>query len=136
MLSFRIALLSFLLATPTTVVAQEVTISSGGCARLVEHFPDADVNLIPNADVRGRPVTPADLPRSPQIQVPDAFSILISVDLAERLGIPPGGDADYTARAFIGQVDVAPDGRAFFNGQPLQDEAARQLSILCQRQRR
>ncbi len=114
--------------------AQEVRISERDCARLVEHVPEAGVAHVPNVDVRGRPVAPADLPGSPQIWIPDSFSIPITVDLAERLGIPPGGDADFTAEAFIGQVDVAPDGRAFFNGQPLQNEAARQLSLLCQTQ--
>ncbi len=122
-----------LLATISIAAAQEVVITARDCDRLVQHEPDADVTFVPNVDVRGRPVAPADLPGSSQIQVPENFSIPITVDLAERLGIPPGGDADFTAEAFIGQVDVEPGGRAFFNGQPLQDEAARQLSILCQR---
>ena len=112
--------------------AQQVTITERDCARLVQHVPDADVAYQPGVDVNGRPVVPADLPGSPQIQVPESFSIPITVDLASRLGIPPGGDADFTAEAAIGRVDVLADGRAFFNGQPLQDEAARQLSLLCQ----
>lgn len=111
----------------------EVEVTASDCARLIQHQPDPGVAFVPNVDLRGRPVAPADLPGSPQIQVPESFNIPITVDLAERLGIPPGGDADFSAEAHIGHVDVEPGGRAFFNGQPLQDEAARQLSILCQR---
>ncbi len=129
----RLLLCAAVLAGSSPGTAQEITITAQDCARLVEHVPDADATYRPGVDVRGRPVTPADLPGAPQIQVPESFSIPITVDLASRLGIPAGGDAEFTAEAMIGQVDVTADGRAFFNGQPLQDEEARQLSILCQR---
>lgn len=119
-----------LLAGINIATAQEVAITARDCDRLVQHEPDASVAYVPNVDVRGRPVASADLPGSSQIVVPENFSIPITVDLAERFGIPLGSDV--STEVVIGQVDVEPGGRIFFNGQPLQDEAARQLSILCQ----
>src|SRR3546814_14200674 len=65
--------------------------------------------------------------------LPDAVVIPIEIDLFERYGIP-ANRANFKADAFIGEVvvDVA-SGRAIFNGQPLQSEAAAELAARCQR---
>src|SRR3546814_16759256 len=65
--------------------------------------------------------------------LPDAVVIPIEIDLFERYGIP-ANRANFKADAFIGEVvvDVA-SGRAIFNGQPLQSEAAAELADRCQR---
>ncbi len=127
-------LILFLLAMagqPAT--AQEARISAADCRNLVRHQPQADATFTPGVDGRGRRVAPADVGGPSPVRVPDSFSTPITVDLGDRLGIPPGGDADFTATAQIGLIDVTPDGQAFFNGQPLQSDAAHELSVLCQR---
>lgn len=102
------------------------------CERLTVHEPAADVAYQPGVNVRGDAVVPADLGGGLEIELPERVSVAITVDLADRLGIPVGGDANFSGDAHIGLVEVAPDGRAWFNGQPLADPAAVELSRVCQ----
>ena len=111
-------------AEPTTV-----TITRAGCLRLVEHVPDVEYQA--GVDVRGRTVAPADLNGGTTLAVPDTIEIEIEVDLFDRFGIPADPDL-FEADAQIGTAVVEPDGRAFFNGQPLQDEAQFELTRRCQ----
>ncbi len=112
-----------------------VTITGADCARLVEYVASPDVAYQPGVDAYGRAVAPADLPGGPnggaQIQVPETLSISIDIDLQERFGIP-ANPALYDAGLSIGEV-VYQDGRLTFEGRPLQDEAAAELSKLCQK---
>lgn len=113
--------------------AQTVTVTAETCAALTEHAPAPDVAYVPGVDARGNAVVPADLGGTPVVELPAEFSIPINVDLAKRLGVP-ADPAHYQTRNFeIGTVTVR-DGRAYFNGQPLQDEEAARLSRLCQQQ--
>jgi hypothetical protein len=107
-----------------------VTISKADCDRLVEHRPAPDVAYQPGVDVNGLPVVPADLNGGIQIAVPETIRIPITVDLFNRFGIPANPDS-FEAEAEVGVVTYR-DGRATFNGQPLQDDAAAELSVLCQ----
>jgi hypothetical protein len=111
--------------------AQTITATRETCADLVEHVPSADVAYQPGIDVAGQPVAPADLPGSPTIQVPEEFSIPITVDLGRRLGIPSNPN-NFRAKADIGVVSYK-DGKAFFNGQPLQDPDAAALADACRK---
>ena len=109
-----------------------VSIARTDCQRLVRHAPAPDVAYQPGVDVNGRPVVPADLGSGVRIQVPEVIQIPIDVDLQDRFGLPPDREL-FKADAFIGSVVVTvQDGRAYFNGQPLQDEAAFALSQRCQ----
>ena len=125
----RFLCLAVLAAAPAS--AQSVAVSPADCRQLVAHEAAADTAYRPGVDVRGRPVEPADLPGSTQVAVPDSFSIPITVELDERLGIPVGGDAAFSAEAEIGRVEVDARGNATFNGQPLGDEQARLLRAAC-----
>ena len=111
-----------------------VTITRADCARLVEHVPSPDVAYQPGVDAYGREVAPADLPGGPngsaQLQVPETLRISIDIDLQDRFGIP-ANPALYDAGLSIGEV-VYRDGRLTFEGQPLQDEAAAELTRRCQ----
>ncbi|HSR70907.1 MAG TPA: hypothetical protein VLL72_00880 [Kiloniellales bacterium] len=109
-----------------------VRIGRADCARLVEHHPAPDVAYAPGVDVHGRPVAPAELDDGIAPALSETVRIRIEVELLERFGIPANPTL-YDADAVIGEVTVAPDGRAYFNGQPLQDEAAYVLSRRCQR---
>ena len=107
-----------------------VTISKIDCGRLVKHQPAADVAYQPGIDVNGRPVAPADLGDGIQIAVPEVIRIPIEVDLFDRFGIPANPGL-YEADAQVGVV-IYQGGRAYFNGQPLQDEAMAELAERCQ----
>ncbi len=113
----------------------EVTITRADCARLVEHVPSPDVAYQPGVDAYGRAVAPADvsggLNGGAQIRVPETLRIPIEIDLLDRFGIP-ANPALYDADVSIGEV-VYRDGRLTFEGQPLQDEAAAELTKACQK---
>lgn len=111
-----------------------VTITKADCDRLVEHRPAPDVAYQPGVDVNGQPVVPADLNGGLQLAVPDTIRIPITVDLFNRFGIPANPNS-FEAEAVVGEVTYR-DGRATFNGQPLQDDAAAELSTLCQKAER
>ena len=108
----------------------EVAITRADCARLVEHVPAPDVAYQPGVDAYGRAVAPADLNGGTTIQVPETLHIPIEIDLQQRLGIP-ANPALYETDIPIGEV-VYRNGRLTFEGRPLQDEAAAELSRRCQ----
>ncbi|MEQ9609774.1 MAG: hypothetical protein RLN99_19115 [Kiloniellaceae bacterium] len=125
-------------AAPAAAEEAYLTISEADCARLTRHYPaplnsTGDVTYQPGSDVRGKPVTPADLNGGGGLILPDAVVIPIEVDLFERYGIP-ANSANFKGDIFIGEVvvDVA-SGRATFNGQPLQTDAEAELAARCQR---
>ena len=129
-----LALLMLLGAATPPAAAHDsvvVTISKADCDRLVKHQPAPDVAYQPGVDVHGRPVLPADVDGGIQIAPPETIRIEIDVELFERFGIPANRDL-FEAEAKLGEVTYR-DGRAYFNGQPLQDEAAAELSALCQK---
>ena len=109
----------------------EVIITRADCARLVEHVPAPDVAYQPGVDAYGRGVAPLDLNSGAQIQAPETLRIPIEIDLFDRFGIP-ANPALYESDIPIGEV-IYRDGRLTFEGQPLQDEAAAELSRRCQK---
>lgn len=130
----RAAWLPLALAAASPAGAQgqvTVTVTKSDCARLVKHVPAPDVAYRPGVDARGRPVAPADLEGAVRIAPPQTIVLELEVDLQDRFGTPANPDL-FEADAQIGQVVVRPDGRAYYNGQPLQDEAAFQLTQRCQ----
>jgi hypothetical protein len=131
----RIALVPALLSSvmATTSFADTVTITREGCAALQRYVPAPDVNYTPGVDVNGDKVAPADLDGAPPLEMPSDITIAITSLLQSRFGIPTDPNS-YKPEAYIGSVTVKPDGRAYFNGQPLQDDAAFELAQLCQKQ--
>jgi hypothetical protein len=115
--------------------ADTVIVTREGCAALQRYVPSPDVEYRPGRDVvNGKPVAPADLDGgAPPIKLPDEIEVVISVELQQRLGIPVDSTL-YKPETFLGSVTVKPDGRAYFNGQPLQNDAAYELAQLCQKQ--
>ena len=108
-----------------------VTLTREDCQRLTRYVPDPGVAYQPGVDVNGRAVAPADLGGAPALQIPETIQITIYIDLQDRLGFP-ANDKNFEADALLGVVTLGPDGRAFFNGQPLQDEEQYELSRRCQ----
>ncbi len=126
---FILVLAGFSVSTP--VSADTVEVSRESCSRLTRHIPDASVAYQPGIDSRGRPVATADYGSGSAIELPERFQIPITVDLADRFGIPKRGDANYTGRIQVGLVEVDRRGRATFNGRPLGDQAEDELARLC-----
>ena len=108
----------------------EVIVTRADCARLVEHVPAPDVAYQPGVDAYGRAVAPAELDGGTPIQAPETLHIPIEIDLLDRFGIP-ANPALYESDIPIGEV-LYRNGRLTFEGQPLQDEAAAELSRRCQ----
>jgi hypothetical protein len=121
-------------ATGSSGRAQTVTVTREGCAALQQYVPTPDVEYKPGTDVvNGERVVPADLDGVPPLTISGDIHVVISVELQKRLGIPANPN-DYKPEAFLGDVRVTPDGRAYFNGQPLQNDAAYELAQACQKQ--
>jgi hypothetical protein len=115
--------------------AQTVVVTAQDCAALAHYVPDASVDYKPGVDVASNKVVPADVGGGTHVELPKEFQIPITVDLQKRLGIPVDPNQYQTDQFRIGTVTYK-DGRAYFNGQPLQDEETARLSELCQKQLR
>jgi len=124
--------LGFLLAIGVIYGARALTysISVPECASLVVHSPSADVAYRPGIDAEGRRVAPADLGGGTSIDAPKRLEIPITVDLQKRLGIPADPNLFQTQNFSVGTV-VWENGRASFNGVPLQNEQMAALVAYC-----
>ena len=104
------------------------------CRALVKHTPDADVNYQPGVDVHGKPVAPADLPGAPQMQMPQTFTIPLTISLAKVLNLntsqPPFSQLGPSTEATLGTLTVTGD-KVLFNGQPISDTQQDNLAVLC-----
>ena len=97
------------------------------CQTLSTHQPRADVAYNPGVDAHGRAVAPADLPNTQPLNLPQAYSVYITTDQMQRLGlnIP---NVPMKADTFVGQAVVGLDGQVSFNGQPVDTG---QLYTIC-----
>ena len=131
LLVLAVGLMGLALTGAVLAEGRVVTLTKQDCRRLSVHVPDPGVAYRPGVDVNGRPVTPADLGGAPRLAVPETATIEIEVDLQDRFGIPANPNA-FEGDAKIGTLAVDRDGRARFNGQPLQDEEQFELIRRCQ----
>lgn len=131
----RILLALSVCLVAASATADTVIVTREGCAALQRYVPSADVEYRPGTDVvNGKPVPPADLDGgAPPVAMPDEIVISITALLQQKFGIPTDSTL-YKPEAYIGTVTVQPDGRAYFNGKPLQNDAAYELALLCQKQ--
>ena len=118
-----------LLAGEAAAEDARLRVNAADCARLVRHMPAPDVAYRPGVDVYGRPVAPADLSPA-DVAIPETISILITLDLQERFGIP-ANSVLFEGNAAIGVVAVEGD-RVTFNGLELTDPETRALAAACQ----
>ncbi len=118
------------LALPVAASSETLTISKAECRKLVRHQPSADVAYRPGVDVRGRRVAPADLGGGTNIAIPQEIEIPITVDLDQTIGAAASGL--YKPEATIGKV-VYKNGRAWFNGQPLETGANAEVVAACRK---
>ncbi|MDH3594157.1 MAG: hypothetical protein OEU09_20180 [Rhodospirillales bacterium] len=125
------ASLSLLLvaATPASAADAILRMTQGDCKRLVAHRPAPGVAYQPGIDVRGHAVAPAEPEGDTPLQPYEILLIPIELDLFERLGSDPGRPA-VEARVLIGTIELR-DGRAYFNGRPLEDAGEAKLAAKC-----
>lgn len=110
---------------PGQPAAGQPRLSAEDCGRVVAHVPDASVAYQPGTDVLGRQVAPADLAPAPTV-LPPVLGFVLSVDLARRLALPRGLDADLP----IGIVTIEGN-QLRFNGQPIGSDAEAGLAAAC-----
>ena len=97
------------------------------CARMVAHWPAPDVSYQPGIDVRGHAVPPAETKGDSRLRMSEDIVIPLELRLFDRLG---GERAAAEARVLIGTVELRA-GRAYFNGQPLEEATAAELAAMC-----
>jgi hypothetical protein len=111
-----------------------LVMSSDICTTLAVEQPVPSADYQQGVDVNGKPVAPADLPTSaPPIQL-DNFPIEIKKDLAGKFNVPATG-GNFGAKAVLGYVTLR-DNRAYFNGQPMDDDQRAALVATCRDARR
>ena len=115
-----------LVAVP--VAGETVVVSQADCARIVRHVPASDVEYKPGVDVRGRPVAPADLAGTPQLQLPQTFSFDINIDMSRYMTGTGFGTRDMKAGTVT--YDIT-SGRLTFNGQALTDSDQSAVAEAC-----
>ena len=124
------ALLSLLsVAANTSALAEDANLrmSRADCVRLVAHHPAPDVAYQPGVNVRGRKVAPAETGEDGGLQLSDDLLIPLEIRLFDRLG---ADQPTAEARVVIGTIELRA-GRAYFNGQPLEDATAAELAAKC-----
>ena len=112
------------LAAPAS--AASLSITHDACHWLVRHTPAPDVAYQPGVDVTGKAVAPADLAPN-NIELPDTYTIPLTLDRATRLGYAPAGTE---AKLSIGTITLAPTG-LMLNGQPVSRETEAELAAFC-----
>lgn len=112
-------------------VPDTVMIDHAACRMLVRHEPADDAVYKPGVDVHGKPVVEADINAS-AITLPETIRFNITVDVAKYAGIhlPTGTEMS----ANMGTVEVLPDGKMTFNGQPMEGDAEAALVAICKEQ--
>ena len=122
-----------LLAAPQAW-AQQGGVSPDLCRALVMAPPDASVDYAPGVDFHGNPVTPADLPDSPKMAVPDTIRIPLTLNLAKALNMNPRA---YPANQLGSGTEVplgtltVEGGHVLLDGKPLTADQQERLAILC-----
>jgi len=107
-----------------------MSVSLDDCRSLVKYQAPPDVNYKPGVDVRGKAVTPADLPTLGAIQAPDEIVIDFGLDLAGRYGFGAATLFDATAGIATIEYDLE-SGALTFNGKPLLNEDVRAVETAC-----
>ncbi len=122
-------LLVICLAASGPALAEDAVLrmARADCNRLVAHRSMPDVAYQAGVDVRGRAVAPASPEGVNRPLLSDDLLIPLELRLFDRLG---GGTDVAEARVIIGTVELRA-GRAYFNGQPLDDPTAAELAEKC-----
>ena len=110
-----------------------VQISKEDCARLAVYQKPEGVDYQPGRDVDGRPVVPADLNGGAvDLQIPQVIEFDLAINPVEFPDTEGPDSFDNTAFS-VGRVSYdRQTGSLLFNGKPLSDPLAAELSRKCQ----
>ena len=106
-----------------TAEPPKVRISKKDCKRIIRHQPSADVAYKPGVDVRGNPVTAADVGGGFTIPIPDVFEFNITKDLTAYLDGPEEQLAADKAAAIAAERSVAATNAAVSSAETAVTEA-------------
>lgn len=95
----------------------------------VAYRPEPGVEYQPGVDARGRPVAPADIGGGYAIDLPEQITIPITVDLLGPWRDNTGAGV-VKGEALMGVVTIR-DGTAYWNGEPMEPAAQRQIRDAC-----
>lgn len=108
-------------------MAQQKTLTTSElCRQLTTYEQAPGVGYTAGVDVHGREVAPADLDGGSTINMPDTIDLAITVDQAQKLGLP--NNLPYKPEAYIGNVTVTKQGTVYFNNKRISEP---QLQALC-----
>ena len=123
----RLLVLSLFLLPFSSYAADKPLTVKQLCDRMVDVQSSGDVNYVPNKDVYGRDVAPADLDGgSPEVRLSDDVTVSIGTDQLQQLNLPTNGT--YTPYMNVGNATIKKDGSVYFNGQRLTQP---QMQGLC-----
>jgi hypothetical protein len=95
------------------------------CAKMADLQTGGDVDYVPNKDVHGRKVAPADLDGTPEVKLSDTVTVAIGTDQLQQLNLP--SNIPYTPYMNLGNVTIKKDGSVYFNGQRLTQPQRQEL---------
>ncbi len=129
---------SAITTSDTATIPDGSTVSPALCRTVTKHVPDANVAYQAGVDANGKAVAPADVPGSPQMQLPSKIQIPLTVQLTKVLNLNPNQqpfkDLGEGTEATLGVLTVEGD-HVLFNGQPLSDTQQDNLAVLCMKQK-
>lgn len=97
------------------------------CQQLTAYHNDGSVDYVPETDVMGRKVAPADLEAAiDPVQLNYPIKMAITLDEAKQYNLLP--TIGYTPRMFVGFVELHKDGSVYFDGKRVNQP---QTQFLC-----
>jgi hypothetical protein len=115
-------------------VAEKPAVPPAVCRMVTKHTPNADVAYQAGVDVHGKSVAPADLPGAAPMQIPQTFTIPLTLQLAKALNLNtaqfPANQLGSTTEIPLGTLSVTGD-KVLLDGQPLSDQQQDNLAVLC-----
>jgi hypothetical protein len=131
---FNFILLAEFLFFSTSALAASSAVDPALCRTVTQHTPKADVAYQSGVDVHGKPVASADLPDSPQMQLPDQVKIPLTFDLAKTLNLDtsayPYNQFGKGTEVQLGELTVE-GSTVMFNGKPITSAQQERLAVLC-----
>lgn len=97
------------------------------CQQLIAYHSDGSADYVPETDVEGRKVAPADLdPGIDPVQLNYPIKMAITLDEAKQYNLLP--TIGYTPRMFVGLVELHENGSVYFDGKRVNQP---QTQFLC-----
>ncbi|MBL4739529.1 MAG: hypothetical protein JKY12_00955 [Sneathiella sp.] len=121
---------AFIIYAASSVAADvQINVTKDDCKRVEKHIANDDVAYKPGVDVRGNPVTPADLTEN-KLTLPE--NIIIDLSLPIKDLFKDKNPRLENAEVQVGVLDYnLASGKLKFNGQELNDPALHAIAVKC-----